>query len=207
MNKLIRFLPLMVICLLSSCRINTSIKDNLTLTIDDFTMNQFSEDGEKLYTIISPKSNLNKITFVYELDTVEVIFYEEDKETYLVTADYATLDNNLLTLDGNVKIKDIEDLDSIIRSNNLYWDINKSLITLEGNVVLEDPFINLSSSKAILNQDSDVIKFFNPVEYRYKNITNKTNFEVSSDNAFYDLNEKKMTFSSENERVRSTLFF
>ncbi len=60
----------MVICLLSSCRINTSIKDNLTLTIDDFTMNQFSEDGEKLYTIISPKSNLNKITFVYELDTV-----------------------------------------------------------------------------------------------------------------------------------------
>ena len=207
MNKLIRFLPLMVICLLSSCRINTSIKDNLTLSIDNFTMNQFSEDGEKLYTIISPKSNLNKITFVYELDTVEVIFYQEDKETYLVTADYATLDNNLLTLDGNVKIKDIEDLDSIIRSNNLYWDIKKSLITLEGNVVLEDPFINLSSSKAILNQDSDIIKFFNPVQYKYKNNTNKTDFEVSSDNAFYDLNEKKMTFSSESERVRSTLFF
>lgn len=207
MNKLIRFLPLMVICLLSSCRINTSIEDNLTLTIDDFTMNQFSEDGEKLYTIISPKSNLNKITFVYELDTVEVIFYQEDKETYLVTADYATLDNNLLTLDGNVKIKDIEDLDSIISSNNLYWDIKKSLITLEGNVVLEDPFINLSSSKAILNQDSDIIKFFNPVQYKYKNNTNKTDFEVSSDNAFYDLNEKKMTFSSESERVRSTLFF
>ena len=197
----------MVICLLSSCRINTSIEDNLTLTIDDFTMNQFSEDGEKLYTIISPKSNLNKITFVYELDTVEVIFYQEDKETYLVTADYATLDNNLLTLDGNVKIKDIEDLDSIISSNNLYWDIKKSLITLEGNVVLEDPFINLSSSKAILNQDSDIIKFFNPVQYKYKNNTNKTDFEVSSDNAFYDLNEKKMTFSSESERVRSTLFF
>ncbi len=124
-----------------------------------------------------------------------------------MTADYATLDNNLLTLDGNVKIKDIEDPDSIIRSNNLYWDIKKSLITLEGNVVLEDPFINLSSSKAILNQDSDIIKFFNPVQYKYKNNTNKTDFEVSSDNAFYDLNEKKMTFSSESERVRSTLFF
>ena len=40
MNKLIRSLPLMVIFLLSSCRINTSIEDNLTLTIDDFTMNQ-----------------------------------------------------------------------------------------------------------------------------------------------------------------------
>ena len=39
------------------------------------------------------------------------------------------------------------------------------------------------------------------------NNTNKTDFEVSSDNAFYDLNEKKMTFSSESERVRSTLFF
>ena len=207
MNKLIRFLPLMAIFVLSSCRINTSIEDNLTLTIDDFTMNQFSEDGEKIYTIISPKSNLNKTTFVYELDTVEVIFYEEDKETYLVTADYATLDNNLLTLNGNVKIKDIKDTDSIIKSNNLYWDMKKSLITLEGNVVLEDPFINLSSSKAILNQDSDIIKFFNPVQYKYKNSTNKTNFEVSSDNAFYDLNQQKMTFSSESERVRSTLFF
>ena len=207
MNKFIRFLPLMVIFLLSSCRINTSIEDNLTLKIDDFTMNQFSEDGEKIYTIISPKSNLNKITFVYELDTVEVIFYEQDKETYLVTADYATLDDNLLTLNGNVKIKDIKDNDSIIKSNNLYWDIKKSLVTLEGNVVLEDPFINLSSSKAILNQDSDIIKFFNPVQYKYKNSTNKTNFEVSSENAFYDLNEKKMTFSSESERVRSTLFF
>ena len=197
----------MVIFLLSSCRINNSKEDNITLTIDDFTMNQFSEHGEKIYTIISPKSNLNKITFVYELDTVEVIFYEEDKETYLVTADYATLDNNLLTLNGNVKIKDIKDNDSIIKSNNLYWDMKKSLVTLEGNVVLEDPFINLSSSKAILNQDSDIIKFFNPVQYKYKNSTNKTNFEVSSENAFYDLNEKKMTFSSESERVRSTLFF
>lgn len=207
MNKLFRFLPLIVIFLLSSCRINTSIEDNLTLKIDDFTMNQFSEDGEKIYTIISPKSNLNKITFVYELDTVEVIFYEEDKETYLLTADYATLDNNLLTLHGNVKIKDIEDIDSIIKSNYLYWDMKKSLITLEGNVFLEDPFINLYSSKAILNQDSDIIKFFNPVQYKYKDSTNQIDFEVSSDNAFYDLNEKKMTFSSDGDRVRSTLFF
>ena len=207
MNKLIRFLTLMIIFLLSSCRINTSIEDNLTLKIDDFTMNQFSEDGEKIYTIISPKSNLDKTTFVYELDTVEVIFYEEDKETYLLTADYATLDNNLLTLHGNVKIKDIEDLDSIIKSNYLYWDMKKSLITLEGNVFLEDPFINLYSSKAILNQDSDIIKFFNPVQYKYKDSTNQIDFEVSSDNAFYDLNEKKMTFSSDGDRVRSTLFF
>ena len=207
MNKIIRIITILVVIFMSGCKLETPLKDDLYLTIDNFTMNQFSEDGLKLYTIISPKSNLNKITQIYELDTVKVIFYEEDIPKYIVTADSAILNNNILTLDGNVLIEDIDNTGGFIKSNTLHWDVNNELITLEGDVKLDDDYINLSSSKAILNQDSDVVKFFNPVKYSYNDSSNKTNFRVSSDNAFYDFNSNKMLFSSEGERVRSTLFF
>ena len=207
MNKIIRILTILVVIFISGCKLEPSLKNDFNLTIDDFIMNQFSDDGQKLYTIISPKSNLNKITQIYELDTVKIIFFENDIPEYIVTADSAILNNNILTLDGNVLIEDIDNMGGFIKSNILYWDVNNELITLEGDVKLDDDYINLSSSKAILNQDSDVVKFYNPVKYSYKVSSSNTNFRVSSENAFYDFNSNKMLFSSEGERVRSTLYF
>ena len=207
MNKRIGLLTILVLIFISGCKLETPLKDDLNLTMDDFTMNQFSDEGQILYTIISPKSNINKITQIYELDNVKIIFYEDDKPKYIVTADSANLDNYILTLDGNVLIEDIDNTGGFIKSNTLYWDLNNELITLEGDVKLDDDYINLSSSKAILNQDSDVVKFYNPVKYSYKDSSSNTNFRVSSENAFYDFNSNKMLFSSEGERVRSTLFF
>jgi len=207
MNKFLNLISFISILILSSCKLNKPADANYTLTINDFSMNQVSDNGEKLYTIISPKSILNKMTFIYELDGVEVIFYGDDKPKYIINAESAMLNSTLLTLDGDVIIKNVDDKNSTINSNSLYWDTANSLITLEGNVIFEDNYINLLSSKAILNQDSDIVEFFNPVKYFYKEVNNDAEYKISSENAYYDLKNNRILFSSENGRVQSTLSF
>ena len=207
MNKFLNLISLISILILSSCKLNKPADAKYTLTINDFSMNQVSDNGEKLYTIISPKSILNKMTFIYELDGVEVIFYDDDKPKYIINAESAMLNSTLLTLDGDVIIKNVDDINSTINSNTLYWDTANSLITLEGNVIFEDNYINLLSSKAILNQDSDIVEFFNPVKYFYKEVNNDAEYKISSENAYYDLENNRILFSSENGRVQSTLSF
>ena len=207
MNSLIKLFSILVVVILSSCSTNNNVKRELNLTINNFMMNRFSDDGEKLFTIISPKSNLDKISNIYELENIEIIFYEDDKNKYLVKADSAILEKQIVTLNGNVVIKDIVNNESEINSDELSWDIEKSIFTLEGNVVLEDNYINLISSKAILNQDSNIIKFFNPVKYSYKQVNNQSEYNISSENAFYDMDNQTIIFSSEGERVKSTIYF
>ena len=207
MNKFLNLISLISILILSSCKLNKPADAKYTLTINDFSMNRVSDNGEKLYTIISPKSILNKMTFIYELDGVEVIFYGDDKPKYIINAESAMLNSTLLTLDGDVIIKNVDDINSTINSNSLYWDTANSLITLEGNVIFEDNYINLLSSKAILNQDSDIVEFFNPVKYFYKEVNNDAEYKISSENAYYDLKNNRILFSSENGRVQSTLSF
>ena len=207
MNKFLNLISIISIVMLSSCKLNKPLDPNYILTINDFSMNQVSDNGEKLYTIISPKSFLNKMTSIYELEGVEIIFYGDDKPKYIINADFAMLNSTLLTLDGDVIIKNVDDTNSTLNSNSLYWDTANSLITLEGNVIFEDNYINLLSSKAILNQDSDIVEFFNPVKYFYKEVNNDAEYKISSENAYYDLENNRILFSSENGRVQSTLSF
>ena len=138
---------------------------------------------------------------------LRLYFYGDDKPKYIINAESAMLDSTLLTLDGNVIIKNVDDMNSSINSNSLYWDTANSLITLEGNVIFEDNYINLLSSKAILNQDSDIVEFFYPVKYFYKEVNNDAEYKISSENAYYDLENNRILFSSENGRVQSTLTF
>ena len=56
MNKIIRIITILVVIFISGCKLETPLKDDLNLTIDNFTMNQFSDEGQKLYTIISINS-------------------------------------------------------------------------------------------------------------------------------------------------------
>ena len=64
----------------------------------------------------------------------------------------------------------------------------------------------LISNKATLSKDN-VIEFFNPVKYTIKDKNNKRSYEINSENAFYDINTKSVSFKSTNKRVRSKIYF
>ena len=78
---------------------------------------------------------------------------------------------------------------------------------MKGDVKFENDKIILSSNKAILDKSTNIIEFFNPVKYIIKqnNLINK--YEINSENAFYNIDTKSLSFTSKEKRVRSKLYF
>ena len=201
------FLIFSIYLLLSSC--STSIKKiDSNLAIDDFSMTQFEINGDKSYAISSPKSLFIKDIQIYKLDKTKILFYEENKVSYIIKSLKSSLLNNKdIELEGNVKLYDQNNKANTINANKAFWNIEKYEFTLIGDVVLNNNSINIESSKAVLNKKENIIKFFKPVKYRYLNNSSTLNYKVKADNAYYDLNKKTLSFESKNERVKSKINF
>ena len=201
------FLIFSIYLLLSSC--STSIKKiDSNLAIDDFSMTQFEINGDKSYAISSPKSLFIKDIQIYKLDKTKILFYEENKVSYIIKSLKSSLLNNKdIELEGNVKLYDQNNKANTINANKAFWNIEKYEFTLIGDVVLNNNSINIESSKAVLNKKENIIKFFKPVKYRYLNNSSTLNYKVKADNAYYDLNKKTLLFESKNERIKSKINF
>ena len=201
------FLIFSIYLLLSSC--TTSIKKiDSNLAIDDFSMTQFEINGDKSYAISSPKSLFIKDIQIYKLDKTEILFYKDNKVSYIINSLKSSLLNNKdIELEGNVKLYDQNNKANTINANKAFWNIDKYEFTLIGDVILNNNSINIESSKAVLNKKENIIKFFKPVKYRYLNNSSTLNYKVKADNAYYDLNKKTLFFESKNERVKSKINF
>ena len=202
-----RTLIFSIYLLLTSC--STSVrKINSNLSIDDFSMTHFENNGDKLYAISSPKSFFIKDTQTYELDETEIIFYKENQINYIINSNKSSLLNNNkdIQLEGDVKLFDLNNNANTIYANKAFWNINKFEFILVGDVNLNNNSINLQSSKAVL-KDDNIIKFFKPVKYRYLSNTSNLDYKVKADNAYYDLDKKALLFKSGNERIKSKIKF
>ncbi len=201
------FLIFSIYILLSSC--STSIKKiDSNLAIDDFSMTQFEINGDKSYAISSPKSLFIKDIQIYKLDKTKILFYDENKVSYIIKSLKSSLLNNKdIELEGNVRLYDLNNNANKINANKAFWNIDKYEFTLIGDVILNNNSINIESSKAIFNKKENIIKFFKPVKYRYLNNSSTLNYKVKADNAYYDLNKKTLFFKSNNERIKSKINF
>ena len=201
------FLIFSIYLLLSSC--STSIKKiDSNLAIDDFSMTHFEINGDKSYAISSPKSLFIKDIQIYKLDKTKILFYEENKVSYIINSLKSSLLNNKdIELEGNVRLNDQNNKANTINANKAFWNIDKYEFTLIGDVILNNNSINIESSKAVLNKKENIIKFFKPVKYRYLNNSSTLNYKVKADNAYYDLNKKTLLFESKNERIKSKINF
>ena len=202
------FLIFSTYLLLSSC--STSIKKiNSNLVIDDFSMTHFEINGDKSYSISSPKSLFIRDIQIYKLDKTKILFYEENKVSYIIKSLKSSLLNNNkdIKLEGDVRLYDLNNKANTITANKAFWNIDKYEFTLIGDVILNNNSINLLSSKAIFNKKENIIKFFKPVKYRYLNTSSTLSYKVKADNAYYDLNKKTLFFESKNERIKSNINF
>ncbi len=202
-----------IICILSSlfisgCSVNTKKVDKSVLIIEDFNLNHYSANGSKIYMLDTPYSVFNKTDQSYLLNKTNIKFFDKEIVKYNINSDSAKLLNNkFLELKGNVEINDFNNNKTIIKSNNLFWYIDKSEFILEGNVLLVNNIINLSSSKALFNKKDDTIIFYSPIKYNYKNEEGTRKYNISSENAYYNISTKDVIFKSNNNKVKSKLIF
>ena len=208
MNRLFYLICILTSFFLASCNVSTKKVDKSILIIEKFNLNHYSKNGSKLYMLETPYSVFNQTDQTYLLNETNIKFFEKDNVKYNVNSDSAKLLNNkFLELKGNVKINDFNNDKTIIKSNNLSWDIDKSEFILEGEVSLVNNIINLSSSKALFDKKDDIIIFYNPVKYNYKDEDSVRKYNISSENAYYNISTKNVTFKSKDNKVKSKLVF
>ncbi len=202
--KLIIFSPVFII----GCAPNVIEGNKLLKKIDSLNMNIFSNTGEKIYTITSPKSTYDKIKLEFNLEKTKISIFDGEVIKYTINSEKSTLsDNNkLVELNGNVELRSIDKESDYLYGDNLIWNIDESIYKLMGNVRFENSNVELSSDKAILAKDN-IIKFFNPVKYMIKSKNNEKKYEINSENAYYNLNTESLSFEAKDKRVRSKIYF
>ena len=208
MNKIYKFLFIIPI-IIAGCKTNETKEKLISQSIDNLNLNIYSNEGEKLFKIKSPNSIYSKKNNTFKLKETTINLYKNNKVEYIISSDKSKLSNNnkLLELDGNVLVKTLIQEGDKLYANSFTWNILNSQYLLVGNVKFENNSITLSSDKAILNKDNNVIEFFNPVKYKIKDSNNKKAFEINSENAYYNINTKSVSFRSKEKRVRSKIYF
>jgi len=208
MNRIFYLIFIISSLFISSCNVNTKKTNKSVLIIEDFNLQHYSKNGSKLYMLETPYSVLNQTDQSYLLNKTNIKFFDQENVKYNVNSDSAKLLNNkFLELKGNVEINDFNNNKTIIKSNNLFWDIDKSEFILEGEVSLVNNIINLSSSRALFDKKDDIILFYNPIKYNYKDEEGIRKYNISSENAYYNISTKDVIFKSKNDKVKSKLIF
>ena len=208
MNRIFYLICILSSLFISSCNVSTKKTNKSVLIIEDFNLNHYSKNGSKLYMLDTPYSVFNQTDQSYLLNKTNIKFFDKENVKYNVNSDSAKLLNNkFLELKGNVEINDFNNNKTIIKSNNLFWDIDKSEFILEGNVSLVNNIINLSSSRALFDKKEDIIMFYNPIKYNYKDEEGIRKYNISSENAYYNILTKDVIFKSKNDKVKSKLIF
>ncbi len=203
--KLLFIITLLII----GCNPRANNQTIITQSINSMDMNIFSNEGKKFLSIKSPYSNYDNDKNVFSLKETTINLFKNNKSEFIISSDKSKLSNNnkLLELDGNVLIRSLIKKEEEIYSNKIIWDMNNSEFLLIGNVNFKNNQISLSSNKAIFDKKNNIIEFFNPVKYTVNDMNKEKKYEVNSENAFYNINTKSVSFSSEENKVRSKIYF
>ena len=202
--RLIIFLPLFML----GCAPNVIDEDKVMQKIETLDMTIFSKSGHKIYSITSPNSTYDNIELKFEIKKPIINILNGEVTKYIISAEESTLsDNNkLLKLKGNVKLKTLKKDGDFLYADNFIWNIENTNYLLEGNIRFENQNIILNSGKAILGSEN-IIEFFKPVKYIIKDDNNENKYETNSENAYYDIDKKSLSFRAKDKRVRSKIYF
>ena len=203
--KLFLILPIIII----GCKNKEIDEKYLSQSINTMNMNIFSREGEQLITIKSPYSSYDRERNTFDLKETTINLFKDNNLEYIINSDNSKLSNNnkLLELDGNVLVKTIIQQGDKLTANSFTWNIQNSEYLLIGNVKFENSLVTLSSNKAILKKSKNIIEFFNPVKYKFKDNMNDSGYEINSKNAYYNIDNKSVNFKSKEARVRSKIYF
>ena len=202
--KLLFFIPIIIV----GCKGPDLSNKNFSQVFNKFDMTIYSTEGNKILTIKSPNSNYDGVNNIFNLKETTIFLFKGKINEYIITSDNAKLTNNkIVELNDNVSVNAILKEDNTLNANYFWWDVNKSEYLLKDNVIFKNKKITLSSNKAIMNSSNNVIEFYKPVKYKTNANNEQSNYEIKSENAYYNIETKSLIFSSKDERVRSKLYF
>ena len=206
MNNIYKLIIIFPFVLLG-CKPSDIDGNRIMQKIDSLDMNIYSNQGDKIYRITSPNSSYDIVKQTISIKKTTINLFNDNELEYIINSDESKLSNNnkIIELNGNVKLKNVLQDNDILYSDYFIWNIDDSKYLLKGNIKFENENIILNSNKAILSSDN-IIEFFNPVKYIIKK-DNKSIYEINSENAFYNIKTKSVSFKSKNKRVRSKIYF
>ena len=201
--RLIIFLPLFIL----GCAPNVNDENKIIQKIDNLDMNIFSIKGDKIYNIISPNSIYDKVKLELNLEKTTISIFDGKIIKYIIKSDSSKLrDNNkVVELIGNVELRTLNKENELF-GDYLFWNIKDTKYELMGNVRFENKNIKLNSNKAVLDS-GNIIEFFNPVKYIIKDANDENKYEINSENAYYNINTESFSFSGDDKRARSIIYF
>ena len=208
MNKFYKLLFLIPIIIIG-CKTKDIDNKIFIQSINSMNMNIISNEGEKLLTIISPHSVYDKEINTFNLKETTINLFKDNEIKYIINSDKSMLSNNnkLLELNDNVLLKTVNQNGDKLYANSFIWNMDNYEYLLVGNVKFENDSIILSSNKATLNKNKNIIEFFNPVKYKIKDRINEGSYEINSENAYYNINTNSVSFTSSEKKVRSKIYF
>ena len=207
MNNLYKSILILAIFIIG-CSPNVVEEKDFAKEINNLDLNIFSNNGEKKYTITSPHTIYDNFKNKFKFQRTTINIFQEDKIKYIINSDESSLsrNNKILELKGNVKLKTINKDEDFLYADNFFWNIDESNYLLTGNIRFENKNVILKSRKAKMASDN-IIEFFNPVKYIIKDDNNEKKYETNSENAYYDINNESLSFSSKSKRVSSKIYF
>ena len=207
MNKLFCLLTIIPFFVLG-CTANVIEESKVSKEINNLNLNIFSKNGDKKYSIESPYSTYNNFINKFQLQKTTINIFQEGKTKYIINSDNATLSNNnkVIELEGNVKLKTINQDEDYLFADNFIWNIDETNYLLTGNIKFENKNVILTSAKAKMGSEN-IIEFFNPVRYIIKDNFNDDKYEINSENAYYNLDTESMSFKAKDKRVKSIIYF
>lgn len=208
MNKL-NILIIIFALFISGCKSKEKFTNFPLQRIDDFNLNIYSKDGKKIYSIQSPSSKIDIVKNILNLQETRINLFDEEILKYTITSQESKLKNSnrIIELIGDVLVKSYIEEDIILNADKFTWNINNEEYELLGNVRFENNEFIISSQRAYMNKENNIIEFYNPVNYIVKDNNNTNRFEVKSENAFYNIEKNSLNFSSKEKRVRSKIYF
>ena len=208
MNNIHKVLIIFPIFILG-CQKNTLKVGELSPKFNSLNMDIYSNNGVKIYTVKSPISIYDRGNQVFNLNKTTIKLFNNNMVEYVINSDKSTFSNlkKTINLKGNVFIRSLISEDSKLNADNFFWNYQTSEYLLTGNVRFEDDKIILNSDKAIFNNNNDIIEFFNPVKYIIKDRNKDTKYEINSENAYYNIYTKSVSFTSTDKRVKSKFYF
>ena len=202
--KSILILPMLII----GCAPNIIEEKDFAKEINNLDLNIFSNNGKKNFSISSPYSIYDNFKNNFQFKKTTINIYQDDKIKYIIDSDESSLsrNNKVLELQGNVKLKTINQDEDYLFADNFIWNIDEGNYLLTGNIKFENKNVILKSGKAKL-ASNNIIEFFNPVKYIIKDENNEKRYETNSENAYYDIDQESLSFSAKSKRVSSKIYF
>ena len=180
--------------------------------INDFELLQENPNNQTSVKITSPRAIIDPRNSDIEIYDSSIVILNKNGIDFKVKSGNSTLDNlsNNIRVFNNVNISFLKNLNYIISTNSLKWDLNTSVIDINNPLDINFENTMIKASSGLYNIKTSLLKIDNS---KFNRIINNSEgieeyeVEILSDFAKWFKNNNKLVFTSNEKQVETTINF